>query len=440
MAEELGTPMTGDPEAGTLQLDDIVSVGTERPPEAPEPQTPTAPAQPNGQPQSTPPTPPPSTPPSQEGTPPDGQTGPIGHADPPGEPGAEGPPGEPQTTPATEPPPADPWAPVLSTLNNQLGAQYEDQSQLVNDLTAFQQYKKDPLANLPVEIKAHADFLNAGGSTQEFYRLKSMDFGTMNDKEVLFQSYLRDHPEHAKNMDFARMDFDRSYQQSYGMLNGPKKTVVDFTNEDDEVDHQAWNTYQQDYTYWEQKRKVESDISRNKLQSWQEQATTPQHPDTGLTQEEAQAFQQQHQQAVQQVKTTYKGEVFPISDKPEESLKLGLSDNIRQQWEQDLMNPMRVFSELGLHADGKLDLEKFKSAAFIHRMWPQLGPIVNKLILENNNRQTVTGQQVNPTPSTPPGGTQPPGGAHGDDEMAEAAEGFFQQNQERMRQSRGYSG
>lgn len=431
--------MQGSTETEELgSVEDIVSVGTERPPQEPEPQANPAPANTNGQPPAQEPnniTPPPNGTEGTETPPAPPVESPEGQVTPPTEPPAQ----EPQTTPALETPPSDPWEPVLSTLNNQLGAQY-DQTQLVNDLTAFQQYKKDPFGNLPVEVKAHAEFLSSGGNTSEFYRLKSMDFGKMGDKEVLFQSYLRDHPEHAANMDFARMDFDRNYGTTYGIIQGPKKTITDFTNEDQEIDHDGWNRYQQDYDYWQQKLSVESGIARNKLVQWQEQATTPQNPQTGMTNEEAQAYHQQHMQTVNQVKATYKGEAFPISDDPNESLNLGLSDNVRQKWEQDLENPMPLFNELGLMNDGKLDMEKFKRTAFIHRLWPQLGPIVSKLILENNTRKTVTGQQVNPTPTPPPSGTMPPGNAVGDDELAEAAEGFFQQNLQRAQQSRGYTG
>jgi hypothetical protein len=249
--------MVGDPSLEELSIDDIQSVGEQTPPQ--EPQTPTAPPV-NGQ-QGEPPsvendTTPPST--EAEGTPAPESQAPAGEtpASAPSEP-AQGT-QEPQATPATETPAqSDPWEPVLNTLNNQLGAQYADQNQLIGDLTALQQYKKDPYANLPVEVKAHIDFLNSGGNTNEFYRLKSMDFKNMSDKEVLFQSYLRDHPDHASNMDFARMDFDRNYKATYGMIDAQKKTIADFTslNEDEEqvVDHAAWNQYQQDYDYWTQK-------------------------------------------------------------------------------------------------------------------------------------------------------------------------------------------
>jgi hypothetical protein len=439
MVENLGTQMQGASGTDDLTVDDIVSVGNERPPQEPQTEPPAEQtSQQNGQ--------PPQEPASQEPTytpPPEGSEGQLSDP-PPQSPEGQEPPApqtqEPQTPSAPETSTqTDPWEPVLSTLSNKLGVQY-DQEQLVNDLAAFQQFKKDPFGNLPVEIKAHAEFINSGGSTQEFYRLKSLDFQNMSDREVLFQSYLRDHPEHAANMDFARMDFDRNYNSTYGLLQGPKKTIMDFTDEDDEVDHQAWNQYQQDYEYWKQKQNVESGIARSKLMQWQEQATTPQHPDTGLTQEEAQAYQQQHLQVANQIKTSYKGEVFPISDKPEESLNLGLSDSIRPQWEKDLENPMPLFNELGLMNDGKLDMDKFKRTAFIHRMWPQLGKIVSKLILEQNTRQTVTGQQVNPTQQVPPSSTSPPGEAHGDDEMAEVAEIAYQQELQRRRQSRGYTG
>jgi hypothetical protein len=99
---------------------------------------------------------------------------------------------------------------------------------------------------------------------------------------------------------------------------------------------------------------------------------------------------------------------------------------------------MDLFNELGLMQNGMLDMEKFKRASFIFRIWPQLGPIISKYVIEQQNRQTVMTKQATPSSTSTPTSTNAPGNAHGDDEEAEAADLFFQQHQERMRAGRRY--
>ena len=336
------------------------------------------------------------------------------------DPNAQAPP-----VPGTTPPVvANPWDTVFKTVKEKTGIQFDSQEQMLTELTAYNKHKLDPNAHLRPEIKAHADFLDAKGDTNEFYRLKSLDFKNMSDKEVLYQSYLRDNPDHAKDQDFARMYFDKQFGGNYQLLSDPKKTQADFENDDAEPDAMAYQNYLQNYTFAEKSLTFESNTAREKLVSWQDKATTPPtHPSTGMTEKEAIDFNTQYMTGVDQVKLAYKGEVIPISDNVEENLKLGLNDSIKPQWEQDLVNPMGIFKEMGLHEDGKLDLEKLAKASFVWRIWPKIGPIVSKLILESENRQTLTGQQVNATATTP-SATAEPGLALGDDEEAEAA-GLF---------------
>lgn len=296
---------------------------------------------------------------------------------------------------AQEPPvQTNPWNTVFGTLKEKTGLEFQDESQLVNELQTLAEFKKDPNAHLPAEIKAHMDFIQNGGNTQDFYRLKSMDFENMSPRDVLFQSYLQDNPDITQDMEFARMSFDREFQAKYSILNSQPKTQADFLNEDDEPDVYAYQNYLNDRTFAEKNLKFSSDKSKAKLVEWQKSATTPpKNPNTGLSEEEAFAYANQYQEAVNSIKSVYKGEEFPISEDPNENLKLGLNETVKAQWEQDLVNPGAFFNELGLHKDGKIDLNKLAKASFKFRMFEKLGPIAKKLIIENQNRQTVAGTQ-----------------------------------------------
>ena len=95
------------------------------------------------------------------------------------------------------------------------------------------------------------DFIQNGGNTQDFYRLKSMDFENMSPRDVLFQSYLQDNPDITQDMEFARMSFDREFQAKYSILNSQPKTQADFLNEDDEPDVYAYQNYLNDRTFAE---------------------------------------------------------------------------------------------------------------------------------------------------------------------------------------------
>ncbi len=331
--------------------------------------------------------------------------------------------------PNAAPPVANPWDAVFNTVKEKTGIQFQSQEQMFAELAEYDKYKQDPNAHLKPEIKAHADFIDKGGDTTEFYRLKSLDFKNMSDKEVLYQSYLKANPDHAKDQDFARMYFDKQFKSNYQIISEIKKTQADFVTDDDEPDAMAYQEYLQNYTFAEKSLAFESGTARGKLASWQEQATsTPTHPSTGMTEEEAKEFNKQYMAGVDQVKLAYKGEDIPISTNVEENLKLGLNDSIKPQWEEDLKNPMGIFKEMGLHEDGNLDLDKLAKASFVWRIWPKIGPIMSKLILESENRQTFTGQQIN-APESKPAPTAAPGEAHGDDEEAEAAQLFMEKNQ-----------
>lgn len=327
-----------------------------------------------------------------------------------------------ESTQHQEPPvQIDPWETVFGTLKEKTGLEFRDESQLVNELQTFAQFKKDPTANLPAEIKAHMEFIQNGGNTSDFYRLKAMDFETMGPKEVLFQSYLRDNPGRSKDMDFARMSFEREFKAKYSILNDRPKTQNDFLDENDEPDAYAYQNYLSEKNFAEKELKYNSDEAKIKLVEWQKKATTPpKNANTGMSEEEAMTYANQYREAVNSIKSVYKGEEFPISDDPKENLKLGLNEAIKGQWEQDLMNPGAFFNELGLHSDGKIDLTKLAKASFVFRMFNKLGPIAKKLIIENQNRQAVTGSQQSSNGSQQPGiSTQ---NNQFDDELMEIAE------------------
>lgn len=330
--------------------------------------------------------------------------------------------------PDPAPPVVNTWDTVFNTVKEKTGIEFQSPDQMLSELQEFGNYKKDPNAHLPAEIKAHVDFIHNGGDTSEFYRLKSLDFKSMQDKEVLYQSYLRDNPDHAKDQDFARMYFDKSvFGPNYQILSEAKRTQEAFETDDGEPDQMAYQQYLQNHAFAEKSLSFESNSAREKLVSWQDKATTPPtHPSTGMTKEEATAFNEQYMAGVNQVKSAYKGEEVPISQNVEENLKLGLNDSLTPQWEKDLINPMGIFNEMGLHENGDVDLEKLAKASFVWRIWPKIGPIMSKLILESENRQTVTGQQVNPATSTP-SPANAPGQAHGEDEMAEVADLVLEQ-------------
>ncbi len=452
MAEK-GTKVVGDPSLDTLKPDDILSVGQKRPPQGPDGKPLLSQGDINqpdklldnlGQQKAGGPdgqlvgqqvvqtngTEPPNTlkpeqgsidpakPPSSQK--PDGQL--PGSAqqqslDPNGQ-QIQNPP-----APVTEPQ-TNPWDSVLSTIKTDVGVEFQNKDQFVNELKQFSEYKKDPYGFLPPEIKAHHDFIKAGGNTQEFYRLKAVDFKVLPDKEILFQSHLRSKPDHAKDPEFARMYFDKQFNSQYSILTGPKKTPVDFVTEEEEIDPIAFHEYEQEYVFAEKSLKFDSDTKRTELVSWQEKSTSPaQAPGTGMTQEDADKYRDDYMNVVEQVKGSFTGAEIPVSDKPEENLKFGLNDKIKPAWEKDLANPMEFFNELGLQYDGKLDVDKLARASFIFRIWNDLGPIATKLILESQARQTVTGRQINAPAILP---STEPGIAQGDDEEAEAADLFAQ--------------
>lgn len=331
------------------------------------------------------------------------------------------------TPPVETPPEVNPWETVFGSVKKETGVQFQSEGEFMAEIKAYQQYKQDPNSHLPAEIKAHADFLKAGGDTTEFYRLKSLDFNAMSDSDLLFQSFLKDNPEEADNLSFARKLFDRDFKIKYQTLLESKKTQSDFENDDQEPDQVAYQEYNEKYDFAQEALDVESKRAKTKLSAWQEQATTPpSNQKTGMTQEEAEEHNKTYLAGVEQVKTSFTGEELPVSDKPEENLKIGLSDPVKIQWEKDLVNPMELFKDMGLQENGMLDMNKLSRAAFIFRSWPDVGRIISKLTLEGQNRETITGSQVNPTPEVTPSTS---GSVHGDDEEAEAADLILQQMQ-----------
>ena len=452
-----GTKVVGDPSLEKLNPGDIVSVGQNRPPQGPDgkpiinsgtnqpdqlldnlgQQKPGGPD--GGQPGGPEGTPTNGTNPAATQKPIEGNqnpnTAPIGQkpegqlADPPqqqlvdsnGKP-VQSPPA-PENTPA---PQTNPWDTVLATIKTDVGVEFNSKDQFVNELKQFNEYKKDPYGFLPPEIKAHHDFIKAGGDTQEFYRLKAVDFKGLPDKEILFQSHLRNKPDHAKDPEFARMYFDKQFDNQYSILTGPKKTPGDFVNDEEVQDIVAYQNYEQEYVFAEKSLKFDSDSKRNELVSWQEKSTSPaQAPGTGMTQEDADKYRNEYMTLVEQVKGSFTGEEMPVSDKPEENLKFGLNDQIKPAWEKDLANPTEFFNELGLTYDGKLDINKLARASFIYRIWDKLGPIATKLILESQARQTVTGRQINAPIIS---GSPEPGSVQGDDELKEVADLIIQKD------------
>ena len=327
--------------------------------------------------------------------------------------------------PVETPPEVSPWETVFGSVKQKTGVQFQSEDEFMAEITAYNQYKQDPNSHLPVEIKAHADFLKAGGDTTEFYRLKSLDFNAMQPKDLLFQSFLKDNPEHARDLSFARMYFDRDFGTKYQILSDSKKTQADFENDDSEPDQFAYQEYIRNHEFAQKSLEFESSGAKTKLSAWQEQATTPpSNQNTGMTKEEAEAHNTTYLAGVEQVKTSFTGEELPVSDNPEENLKIGLSDAVKLQWEKDLVNPMELFKAMGLQENGMLDMNKLSKAAFIFRSWPNVGRIISKLTLEGQNRETITGSQVNATPGVTPATS---GSVHGDDEEAEAAGLIMQQ-------------
>jgi len=312
-------------------------------------------------------------------------------------------------------------------LKDDVGLEFQSKDQFVDELNKFKEYKSDPYNFLQPEIKAHAEFLAAGGNTQEFYRLKAIDFKSLPDKEVLFQDFLRDHPDYAKDQDFARKFYDRQYKNEYSILESPKKTQEDFITEDGDSDPIAYRDYLDNYEFAQKSLAFKGQAAREKLVSWQEKATSPPMAQGNqMSKEEADKIQSNYLKAIDQIKTSYQGEQIPISDNPEENIKIGLNGKVKNQWESDLQDPLKLFQDLGLNPNGTLDPAKLARTSFIFRIFDDLGPIASKLILEKQARQTVTGQQINPqTPQTQ--NTAPPGVAYGDDDEAEAAELFIQQ-------------
>ncbi len=332
-----------------------------------------------------------------------------------------------ETPPVETPPEVSPWEAVFGSVKQKTGVHFQSEDEFMAEMNAYKVYKQDPNSHLPKEIKAHSDFIEAGGNTTEFYRLKSLDFNTMAEKDLLFQSFLKDNPERARDLSFARMYFDRDFGIKYQILSDSKKTQSDFENEEQEPDQVAYQEYLRNHDFAQKSLEFDSVEAKTKLSAWQEQATTPpSNQKTGMTEAEAEAHNATYLAGVEQVKTSFTGEELPVSDKPEENLKIGLSDAVKPQWEKDLVNPMELFKAMGLQENGMLDMEKFHKAAFIFRSWPNIGRIISKLTLEGQNRETILGGQINATPAGTPSTT---GSVHGDDEEAEAADAFLQQNQ-----------
>jgi hypothetical protein len=209
--------------------------------------------------------------------------------------------------------------------------------------------KQDPLATVSPFIKKLAEFEKSGGDPRFFVETQTLDYSKMEPKEILRQKFIKDKP--GLGREDANILFESQFKRKYGQL----------TAEDVE------NLSPEEKRALEVELKVESNEAKGDLEKWQKDSAVfkPKEEDA-KSQEEQQAYIQNHLNTVKQVVAELQGINVPVTDAESDDFKYVVAPENKQKIESWMSDPHGAFlSAIAENDKGEIDYPKFRLAAAI---------------------------------------------------------------------------
>ena len=296
-------------------------------------------------------------------------------------------------------------AEFFTDLSQRSGLDISSLDQLDNDLQELrqlrqerEQWKNNPFEGYDPIVSQVAQASKNGMDVPTYLRAVNMDVSKLSGKEAMREQFLMDNPNIAKYPEYANSQFEKQYQQKFGILN----KQFDDPEEAAEAQSQIKDA--------ETTLQFEEQIAKDKLAAWQEEhSKVPEsqpEPEVDYT-----AGRESYLSETQELVSNIDGWDIPIEG--ENTYTMAFDDNDRAAIQAKMENGIDTLKELvGIDLNTmQMDPEKFGSIVAMAHMVNKLstGTGLKDYVLSQYNRQTLEAKETNPAEKEKLSGDAPAG-------------------------------
>jgi hypothetical protein len=224
-----------------------------------------------------------------------------------------------------------------SSLTEAVGYEINSDEDIIAIAQRLNELEENPYQNLPKEAQMVADIINNGGDYRNSLRLLSMDTESLDDREILRESYLLD-SKVSSNRELAELQFEKKFDDKYGILDELNK----ISDPDERAEFEEENSREIKLAQLSFEQEVKD--AKERIGSYVDENTTK-SPSESLSQEEREEIIQHHTNMVQQTVGEDNGITFNFGENGEHEFNIQLREDQQEGLQDFLTNPAEFFRE-----------------------------------------------------------------------------------------------